>query len=762
MSGRSRTTATRGGRAGAGPLAVGLWCALAAASAPLLRVIVPGAWVAGVAILTGAVLAVGYGLRRAGVPAVGVTVGELAVWACALTGAFFSGDALFGFIPTGTVFADAVSHAQVVSHEILVGIAPMTPDVALSFAVVAAAGLLAVMLDHVVVTARMPLLAAVALIGVWLIPAIVVPSQVDVVGFVALAATVLFLLRVESGTRQGMPRQGMPGGTRAARPAGAATLTATIGVVAIVAAVLGGAALPPPTVPVAAGSGFGITIDPTLELGEDLRRPAKTPVMEVRTDAPTEPYLRLVTLSVFTGEVWQPDHLRAESLSDEGMQPVVADPDVRVTEYRTHVRITQLTSVYLPVAYPAVEVDGLQGIWRTIADNRTVRSGQSSTQGQEYDIVTHVPRPTLEQIEASRAVLDSAPLDVWSLPEDTPAIVGDLAQEKTEGATTDYEKLIRLQSWFRGSDFTYSLTAPVTDGFDGTGSDAVAAFLQEKSGYCVHFAAAFTLMARSLGMPARIVVGFLPGRETGKTEAGQDLTEVTSDQLHAWSEVYFEGIGWVPFEPTKSLGTATQFSAAQTPVDDGGVDVAGPTPTATPTPLTSAAGPTRDLPDEADASMASTRRLPDLRPFLTVLGTVLLLALLPGAAGWLRRWMLRRRGTVGSAWRLVQETAIDLGLPVPGAETPRALGARLVALGGAPAAETDRLVGAVERASYAPGGGAGGEAGGDAATAMRDAGAVRAGMLAALGPAARTRALALPRSLIVRPGSAFADRDAAA
>ena len=76
----------------------------------------------------------------------------------------------------------------------------------------------------------------------------------------------------------------------------------------------------------------------------------------------------------------------------------------------------------------------------------------------------------------------------------------------------------------------------------------------------MHFAGAFALMARTLGMPSRIVVGFLPGEFTGDTVDGQRVAEVTTGQLHAWPEVYFEGVGWVAFEPTKSLGTPTRFA----------------------------------------------------------------------------------------------------------------------------------------------------------------------------------------------------------
>ena len=96
-----------------------------------------------------------------------------------ITGAFFSADALFAVIPTGAVFGEAARLVEVASAEIFVGVAPLPVSPALAFVIVAALSLLAVALDHVVLTARMPLLAGIALVAVWLIPAIAVPAGVE-------------------------------------------------------------------------------------------------------------------------------------------------------------------------------------------------------------------------------------------------------------------------------------------------------------------------------------------------------------------------------------------------------------------------------------------------------------------------------------------------------------------------------------------------------------------------------------------------------
>ena len=140
--------------------------------------------------------------------------------------------------------------------------------------------------------------------------------------------------------------------------------------------------------------------------------------------------------------------------------------------------------------------------------------------------------------------------------------MGELATQVTGESTNDYDALIALQTWFRSPEFSYSFDAPVEDGFDGSGAEIVAQFLELREGYCIHFASAFALMARTLGMPSRIVQGYLPGSATSDAVERETVYSVSSYQRHAWPEVLFEGIGWVSFEPTNSLGVATSYSPA--------------------------------------------------------------------------------------------------------------------------------------------------------------------------------------------------------
>jgi hypothetical protein len=149
------------------------------------------------------------------------------------------------------------------------------------------------------------------------------------------------------------------------------------------------------------------------------------------------------------------------------------------------------------------------------------------------------------EVEALRsATVSDVPDEIYlELPGDFPPDVRDQALEVTAGATTAYDQARALQDWFR-TEFEYSLEVPA-----GHSSSAIEAFLQRRAGYCEQFAGTMAAMARAVGLPARVAVGFTPGAldETGSYR-------VTGRQAHAWPEIWFDEYGWVPFEPTPGRG----------------------------------------------------------------------------------------------------------------------------------------------------------------------------------------------------------------
>jgi hypothetical protein len=129
-----------------------------------------------------------------------------------------------------------------------------------------------------------------------------------------------------------------------------------------------------------------------------------------------------------------------------------------------------------------------------------------------------------------------------------PASIKELATRATADAATPLGQAEALVNWFRSGRFRYTLHPPTPP----AGADPLVSFLtQSRAGTCEQFAGAFTVLARSLGLPTRLVVGFTAGRRTGTNEV-----TVRGADAHAWPQVYLgAAAGWVSFEPTPQQST---------------------------------------------------------------------------------------------------------------------------------------------------------------------------------------------------------------
>jgi hypothetical protein len=156
--------------------------------------------------------------------------------------------------------------------------------------------------------------------------------------------------------------------------------------------------------------------------------------------------------------------------------------------------------------------------------------------------VSQVPTPTTEELEASHFVGRGRFSRELSLPDDFPDRVTRLAEEVAGGEQTPYEQALALQHFLRNSgEFTYDTNVEA-----GHNDDALERFLFDiQRGYCEQFAVSFAAMARSIGLPTRVAMGFTAGRQDAN-----GVFHVTNKDAHAWPEVWLEGIGWMPFEPT--------------------------------------------------------------------------------------------------------------------------------------------------------------------------------------------------------------------
>ena len=217
-----------------------------------------------------------------------------------------------------------------------------------------------------------------------------------------------------------------------------------------------------------------------------------------------------------------------------------------------------------------------------------------------------------------------------------------LAQQVTADSSSRLEQAAALQNYLRDpSLFTYDTAV------EPSGSDSVAVFLEQRSGYCVQFATTMVMMARTLGIPARLAIGFLPGtRDQG------DVWVVRGSHAHAWPELYFESVGWVRFEPTPAVQTGPP------PVYDASASEPAPEPDqpSAPASLEPSAPPPGD--DGVDPEIpAPTPDSPAQEPRSNgvLIATLLGLAVVAGlaiAALLVRRARARRRDreTLESLW----------------------------------------------------------------------------------------------------------------
>ncbi|WP_293788050.1 DUF3488 and transglutaminase-like domain-containing protein, partial [uncultured Aeromicrobium sp.] len=417
------------------------------------------------------------------------------------------------------------------------------------------------------------------------------------------------------------------------------------------------------------------------------------------TSAEEPPYLKVATLVDVDGETWEPienaDGLPVEQPFDD------LDPTLERAAEEVTIAVDELDSTMLPLPYPTDGVRGLVGTWSWHPVGGTVRSRTETTRGQTY-VADYVDiNPDAGFMRGRRAVLPAPVAQRYlALPAGTPPRIAAVARSRTAGLTNDYDRIVALQDWMR-EDFRYSETSPVAEGYDGSGVEVVERFLvEEQAGYCVHFSSALAIMARSLGIPARIAVGYAPGDPAGRTGEGEQIYSTSSDSLHAWTEVYFEGVGWVRFDATPGVGRATDFDepriVGQTPAGD------------LPDPGNATGGTPQDpqslTEGEQGVSTADedTAQGPSEATVATAGGIAAVLMLLaPPAARRIRRWWRWRQGRnrVEPLWREITDTAADLGIPVAPRATLRRQAEPLQKRAGP---GLGVVVESVERERYAP------------------------------------------------------------
>ncbi|MFD1721070.1 transglutaminaseTgpA domain-containing protein, partial [Amnibacterium endophyticum] len=450
-----------------------------------------------------------------------------------------------------------------------------TPELALVMGVGAA--LVAIVVDAVAVGLGAPIAGMLVVLAVAIVPGKAFATGTN--GWVLLAVAASALLVVAADRR----RRGAPPRIRGLAAGGA---------IAVVLTLVAQVVLPAPQASIAAGPAaplFGTNVDPLVRLGENLRRGATTDVLTYRTSGPDKDvYLRLAVLEDFSGDVWQPNPADGRPLrSSEPPDPAGLSANAYAGTRTTVITPATAEAVgeRLPLPYPATAVSGLGGADFRWEDRGLTLIRNGGDRVGPYTVESAVVDATPEELRRSSTTAPAGDQQSTALPARVPAIITSTARAWTADAGTAYDQALAIQNRLRSAPFAYDETTPAERGYDGDGLGVIATFLRVKAGYCIHYASTMAVMARVLGIPSRIVVGYQPGDAEG---SGASRT-VTTDDLHAWPELYFDGVGWVRFEPTPGQGAVPAYA---------------PPPTASASAEASASAPVQEQPTTAPSTAA--------------------------------------------------------------------------------------------------------------------------------------------------------------
>jgi transglutaminase-like putative cysteine protease len=377
-----------------------------------------------------------------------------------------------------------------------------------------------------------------------------------------------------------------------------------------------------------------VTLNPLVDIRG--RIASQSRVEAFRVQSPIATYWRITTLNVFDGKTWKGD--TRYSNVDNGEELAGVPKATNHVDADATFTISNLRDEYVPVANNPTRIEGLGKLsYSKDAGSVLLRSGR--TEPGAYTVSLRVPRVDAAVLRAAPAELDGVSSKYLDLPSDFPQSVRDEATSVTADATTPYDRARLLQDWFR-SNFDYSIDVRAG------GDQPIVTFLAQRIGYCEQFSGTFAAMARSLGLPARVAVGFTQG-----IAQPDGSFMVQGRHAHAWPEVHFAGVGWVAFEPTPNRGIpgATAYTGVQ-PAQEGDT----PTPAPETTVATTVAPTT--LPDLTATTLATgpgseTVPVPDgsgeSKPYSWVPMIVAGAVALAAAAAWIVGLAVYRRRAYG-------------------------------------------------------------------------------------------------------------------
>jgi transglutaminase-like putative cysteine protease len=723
-----------------------------------------------------------------------------------LTWMFPSGGEMVSLLPTPSTFTHFGQLFQEAGSDTRSYGVPVPDRNGLLFITVLGIGGCAILVDLFTVVLRRPALAGLPMLAIYSVPVAIYVDDVPVIPFIVGAIGFLWLLvadNVDRVRRFGRRFTGDGRDVDVWEPSPLAAAGRRLTVIGLAAAVVLPLAVPGITTGllsrltqtgsgvggVGSGSGGGGRINLFASLSGQLGQTDTKELLKVTTNEPNPFYLRIGVADVLTDQGFGSRSNTGRSIRNYNLPDPRNNGDTdnaNYQQFRATIDSTGLDQGLAPLYSTTIGVDGLQGSWNYDPAAQALFSTRSTTRDRKYTINYLRASYTQAQLRNAPPLGRDNPLQsqLTAVPQDDE--VTAQVNKLIAGKADQYDKVRAIYNFFsRENNFSYSLQTQ-----SGTSGSDIEAFLKNKVGFCQQYAAAMAWMVRSAGIPARVAFGFTRGTQNGNTYT------ITNRNAHAWTEVYFAGFGWVPFDATPASSVAGSTRSGWAP------DVDAPAPTAsnsagadaTPSGGAAAATPRNERPDRDTGAGplnggGATPGGNNTSTMLLIVGiAALIIALLLVPA--VRRSLLRRRrhhATVpkaavisagpappGSrdvvvtmetvqaredahaAWDELIDTMIDFRVPVDPTETPRHTAQRLIReaeLAG-PAAQSATLLGsAEERARYARQPLQGGELTGAL-------GQVRKGLSRTATRGTRLIAVLLPPSVVLRWRLSMADASA--
>lgn len=598
--------------------------------------------------------------------------------------------------------------------------APAPLNDAVSFYLVIAVGLVAVFVDAMAATWRAPAAAGLPLLTAYLITAAngSGTNASSITSFIAPVSLWLVMLHTTARAQFGKwsTTRSIFAGTAGGSSDDASALralsggAAKLGLWAVVIALVIPALTPhldPKYLTDGLGRGAGskdrglVGFNDTIDLRNSLASTDQTPVLRYSTTGPTPSTLRVFATSNYSGGEWT--DARPTGAGPDRPVPL-PEPDAR-KDYVMTVSANSLRAPRLAVPYPVVSAPRISGT--TVSVDPVTRALRVDRAPNSYAVTYADLKLSEEQLrEAGRPTSADILRQDLEVPAEARSVVRQWSDEIVGSLTNDYDKAAAIQAHLRDvTRYTYSLDLPPAPlGTNGRAVDPITAFYETRTGYCTQFASAMIMLARAQGIPARLAVGFLAGSRDGSSYV------VRQSDAHAWPELYFEGAGWVRFEPTISRGGPPPYSIT-------GTD--GPTGTVTTTQggaTATQSGPSRPRGFEEGENTGTAAQTPWWQRALTGSNLVLLLVVLVVVVGtflmpltaWVARTLRRRRAAtrqdlVEIEWHALASHFEDLGLTAPPGATLRMASDRYINQGHldeAHATAMRRVTATLERSRY--------------------------------------------------------------